>query len=1009
MSQANPIGDDFFDPALFREPERARRDFADVAAHVFRVGVSEDLLRVFPTLLAESPDPDQALGLLARLAAEPPQHAKTAHAGGPEQSPQHAKTARAGDPEQSPQHAKTARAGGPEAGELMRLFDHNRVLLHHALLIFGHSYWLGETILQHPQLLDSLHRQKTLERSLGREDYRERLARLRSQALETDTSHLLARFKRLEYVRVALRDILGIATLAETAEEISSLADVMIEEALRQAESQMENRYGRLQCRDSQGRLSPARFAVLALGKLGGNELNYSSDVDLLYLYAEAESASSLSAREYYIRQAQMLTDILSRVTPEGSAFRIDLRLRPQGHEGDPAIGLHHALNYYVHAAQDWELQALIKARCSAGDETLAREFIGGVEHQVYTTNLNFDAIQTALTSRKRMGAHRRRLLTVHKQTAVVDVKNDPGGIRDIEFLVQCLQRVYGGSERWLRSGGTLFSLQKLHDKDHLSGKDFHELTVTYEFLRRIEHRLQLQRGRQIHRLPASAEELEVLHRAVGRGARDETLSAFCFAVQSRMARVVEICDRVVRSERRHHQQPEAVTEQKAARPSSFAQVAQRVTADSPALGELVQADLSLHVRRALHRFLGSAMTSAERYAALLEKPELVTRALVLLESSEYLTDILVQHPDALRVLGDLRGSQAGKAHEVLPADAVELFPGLEPGHHLRESMARLRRVFRAHMFARAAQDVLEPAPALASMEDTSRLADAALGSALRLVQGEDVLAVFALGRLGTHEFDIASDADLLFVRDPNTSEPAARAAAEKLVHVLAAYTREGTIFAVDARLRPHGGEGELVVTPAQLERYLVAEAQPWEALTYTKLRFVAGREDVAELLMPAVQERIVTMAAASDFAAQVLDMRTRLEQSNRYAQSFKLARGGFYDIDFIASFHMLRRNLLHGGNTLEWLEHLHANGLFAEQVFAVLKRATLLYRTADHVVRLVTGRARPILPQAEHARLAVISLVNRILERESDRELQAELDSMKYKVREIFTELIDK
>jgi [glutamine synthetase] adenylyltransferase / [glutamine synthetase]-adenylyl-L-tyrosine phosphorylase len=961
----NAIPDDLVDPALFREPKRARLELEAI-----RACASDDLLRVLPPLLSESPDPDQALNLLARLA-------------------------------------------GINSGELMRTFDRNRVLLHHALLIFGHSYWLGETVLHCPDLLRALDGERNIERSLGREDYRESLARLRSRTVETDTSHLLALFKRRQYVRIALRDILGIATLAETAEEISALGDVVIEEALSKAESQMENRYGRLECRDSQGRLSPGRFAILALGKLGGNELNYSSDVDLLYLYGEGDSAGPLSVREYYIRQAQLLTEILSRVTPEGSAFRIDLRLRPQGHEGEPAIGLQHALNYYTHAAHDWELQALIKARYSAGDEMLAREFINGVERRVYTENLNFEAIETALHSREKMGAHRRRLMAVRRGAAAIDVKTDAGGIRDIEFLVQCLQRVYGGSERWLRSGGTLFSLQKLHDKGHLSGKDFHELTVTYEFLRRIEHRLQMQRGRQLHRLPESPHELETLHRAVGRGARDESLSAFMFTVQSRMSRVVEICDRVVRGERRRHQHPEAAQPEPgsapaAGRPMSFEQVLQQASADSPPLGELVvQADVSLHARRALHRFLGSAMTSAERYAALLENPRLVAQALVLLESSEYLTDILVQHPDALRVLDHLSASEVGEADRNLSADEAEFFPGVESAPNPGEAMTALRRGYRARIFARGAQDILNPGPALSSMLVTTRLADAAIRSALRMAQGQDLLAVFGLGRLGTNEFDIASDADLLFVRDPSTPESSARAAAEKLVHILAAYTREGTLFAVDARLRPHGGEGELVVTPAQLEKYLGGEAQPWEALTYSKLRFAAGREDVASLTLPQVRRRIAEMSAGSDFTRQVLDMRGRLEKSNRYSNSFKLARGGFYDIDFLVCFLMLSHDLLCDGNTLERLKHLHAKRLFNTQVFAVLERATVLYRTADHVIRLVTGRARPELPQAEHARHATMSLVNRILGHDPGRDLQAELNATKERVRSIFTDLI--
>jgi [glutamine synthetase] adenylyltransferase / [glutamine synthetase]-adenylyl-L-tyrosine phosphorylase len=966
---SNAITDDFFDPALFREPGRARRELELIRAHA-----PDELLRALPPLFSESPNPDQALSLLTRLTSN-------------------------------------------DSGELIRLFERNRVLLHYVVLIFGHSYWLGETILREPQLLHFLDREKNLGRSLGREDYRESFARLRSRDPETDISLLLARFKRREYVRIALRDLLGIATLAETTGEISALSDVIIEAALRQAESQMENRYGRLECRDSQGRLAPARFAVLSLGKLGGNELNYSSDVDLLYLYSGEDSSGPLSVREYFIRQAHLLTQILSRFTEEGAVFRIDLRLRPQGNEGEPAVGLRHALNYYAHTAQDWELQALIKARHSAGDEALAREFIRGVERQVYTEDLNFEAIETALHSREKMGAHRRRLVAVGKEPAAIDVKLDRGGIRDIEFLVQCLQRVYGGSERWLRSGGTLFSLQKLHDKGHLSGKGFHELTVAYEFLRRIEHRLQLERGLQLHRLPRPADDLKILHLAVGHGARAEGPAAFIIAVQSRMARVVEIYERVVRSEQRRQRQRKDAAErepelaQPAGRPLSFAQVVERASADLPALGDLVvHAELSLHARRALQRFLGSAMTSAERYAALLENPRLVAQAVALLESSEYLTDILVQHPDAVRVLERLSpvpGSGSAPPDVATAANDAALFPGVESAPSLSEAMAALRRGFRARIFARGAQDILAPGPAFDSMLETTRLADAAIRCALRMVEGQDFLAVFALGRLGTDEFDIASDADLLFVRDARTPEGVARAAAEKLVHALAAYTREGTLFAVDARLRPHGGEGELVVTPAQLEKYLAGEAQPWEALTYSKLRFVAGREDVAALALPQVRSRIVAMGAERGFAEQVLEMRARLEKSNRYVHSFKLARGGFYDIDFIVAFLMLSRGQLYDGNTLLRLRHLRSSGALKPRVFAALKSATLLYRTADHVIRLVTGRARPELPQAEHAREATVALVNKILGRDHGNDLQTELDAAKQRIRGIFMEVV--
>src|SRR5205823_6125832 len=227
------------------------------------------------------------------------------------------------------------------------------------------------------------------------------------------------------------------------------------------------------------------------------------------------------------------VTEMLSRVTREGSIFRIDMRLRPQGNEGELAISLSHALRYYAETAHDWELQALIKVRHTAGDQALAREFIRGVQGRVYADGegakenqnpwlrsgfrqqapaltsfrvtpakrLNFAAIETALKSREKM--HQRRQQSAPERSPQsLDVKMDRGGLRDIEFLVQCLQRVYGGSEPWLRSGGTLFSLQKLHDKGHISVHEFQELTSAYTFIRYLAHLSQLCLVQHVHRLP---------------------------------------------------------------------------------------------------------------------------------------------------------------------------------------------------------------------------------------------------------------------------------------------------------------------------------------------------------------------------------------------------------------------------------------------------------------------------------------------------------------------------
>src|SRR5215813_3659465 len=352
------ISDESFDLAPFRERDRARQNLVRI-----RSRAPNALTFALAPLLAESPDPDQALNLFERLI-------------------------------------------GDSSDQLISTLNSNRVLLHYAITLFGHSYWLGETLIHNQDILYSLQREKNLERSLGREDYREHFARFRSHSFETDISVLLARFKKREYVRLALRDVLGIATIAETTAEISALSDVLIEEALREVEARMRNRFGEPQYQDGRGRLVEAPFAVLSLGKLGGNELNYSSDIDLLYLYDAAEAAGPISLREYFIRQAQLVTEILSRPTPEGALFRIDLRLRPQGQEGEPAVGLRQALHYYAHSAHDWELQALIKARHSAGDGDLAREFIRSVQPRVYVANVNFAAVETATNSRRKIGEH---------------------------------------------------------------------------------------------------------------------------------------------------------------------------------------------------------------------------------------------------------------------------------------------------------------------------------------------------------------------------------------------------------------------------------------------------------------------------------------------------------------------------------------------------------------------------------------------------------------------------
>jgi len=880
------------------------------------------------------------------------------------------------------------------SAEMLRLLEKNPSLVHYAVVIFGHSAWLSETLIHNPDLFHAFVRERRLDRTRSREELQEDFARMRSRSFETDTAALLARFKRREYIRIMLRDVLGIATLAETTAEISALSDVLIEEALREVDAQLQHRYGTPQHVDAEGKVVDSRFAVLSLGKLGGNELNYSSDIDLLYLYDGGlePQGMEISNREYFIRLAQQTTELLSRHTREGRVFRIDLRLRPQGGEGEPAVPLNHAIYYYSRVAHDWELQAMIKARHSAGDVGLAREFVRAIQPYVYRPELNFAAIKTALETREKIGSHRRKNLLKQVAQSGIDVKIDRGGIRDIEFLVQCLQRVYGGGEPWLRSRGTLFALQKLHDKEHISGKDFQNLTNAYEFLRNLEHRLQLQQGQQTHRLPQSRVELQVLARSLTReGTNPPAPEEFLAHVQRRMGAVAEIYQRVIYHEQSHDQgtvkfelQPEV-----AATPeSSYSQMMQRLAVDSPQLREIAgRDDLSQHARRNLDRFLSSAGTTSERYGAVLRYPELVERALTIFELSEFLTDILVRYPAEVSLLervaeGAQNPGEALFESESRGGAALEdpVFAYLARGKVDRdEAMSILRQHYRRRVFLSGAQDLFQARDVFESLAENTASADAAMQAALAIAAPVGRFSVMGLGRLGVREFDLLSDADVLFVCDEHHQGEATRRIAERLMEALSAYTRDGTVFPVDARLRPHGREGELVVTPAQLAAYFRDEAKPWEAPTYLKLRYVAGDVEVADRALQAVQAGIWELARRPQFDTELVEIRERLERSEG-AQNFKTCAGGIYDVDYVAGSLQARHQVWLAGNLRDRLQGLCDRGLLDDEECRRLIEGTHFLRTLEHAVRLVSGRARKWMPVADHPRRAVQKLLWKML-----------------------------
>jgi glutamate-ammonia-ligase adenylyltransferase len=1005
------------DRVSFQEPETAHRNFERVSGKL-----SPALASALPALLAESPDPDSSLLLFERLVDE-------------------------------------------ALPEILRMIESHPFLAHYAIAVFGNSRYLSETLIQNTDLLHTFLREKKLDRSFSHEEFSEALARFRSRSLERDVPLLMARFKRREYVRIMLRDVLRIAPLAETTGEISALSDVLIEDALREAESAMEHRFGLPQHLDSEGRVISTPFTVLSLGKLGGSELNYSSDIDLLYIYGDGQEppAASVSNREYFVRLAQQITEILSRPTVDGPVFRIDLRLRPQGNEGELAISLSNALRYYSSTAHDWERQALIKVRHSGGSVSLAREFIRRVQPQIYSEQVNFPAIKTAMVAREKIDRKRR------KQTAAeghesLDVKIDRGGIRDIEFLVQCLQRVYGGAEPWLRSGGTLFSLQKLHDKCHITGHDFHELTSAYSFLRHIEHRLQLRQGQQVHRLPRSQAELLILQRSMDGFAPGYLLADLTAAVRERMAAVAEIYQRVIyQQQARKPVQPEdgefhlRSGQEAPSLDQSHLQLIDRLAEDAPELSPLLRKNaenLSGAARKNLLRFLSSAYSSSERYAAVLRNQAAIARSLPLFENSEYLTELLARYPEEVDTLAEIHSAppviNSGILFNLSPpksnlslylendqiagGDAVFRYVASSTAAH-GEKIALLRRHFRHRIFASGARDLSELRPVYSSLAETTSAAEDAITAAFGIAGSPGGLAVFALGRLGSREFDLLSDADLLFICDPAKDRQALTKAAEQIMQALAAYTQEGMVFPVDTRLRPRGAEGELLITPAQLEAYFASEAQPWEALTYTKLRLIAGNAELGRRALAATETLFSRFAIHEGFADAVRQMRQRLQDASAPEKSIRTSAGAFYDVDFLSSFLLVRHCIRPKGGTLrdrlwrcsaaiareqELLTVKHGGAedgtlekgmpekaLLDKKDAAILDHAAELCRTVEHALRLVIGRNTRWLPAAEHARQSVENLTSQVLHREFPDGLEQELLRTFAEVRGIYDRVV--
>ncbi len=919
---------------------RAGRELAALAPHL-----PSAVQNRFDLLLASSPAPEQGLHFFTRLREQRP-------------------------------------------GAFARL-TRSAIGLRHLVAVFTYSRFLAEEILEHPEWAEQLLDPVDLQRVSTVEDLRARLEAALPPGLPPPVE--LAKFRRRQILRIMIRDVMGLGTLPEITGELTAVADVIVEVAYERIHRELVAHYGQPQSEDG----GAAHFAVIALGKMGGQELNYSSDIDLMFLYSangqttgRAGASAGISNKEFFKRASNQLTGLLSAYSAEGMCYRVDLRLRPDGSLGEVCISVDGAQNYYEKRARDWELQMLIKARVAAGDRPTGRALLDFVESRIYSTSLDFSAIEELSATRERINeklAARQEKLAArqanrrpeHRRPGGIDVKLERGGIRDIEFLVQCLQRLHGGADSWVRHGGTMLALARLQDKGYLTGAEYGRLAQAYQFLRHLEHRLQFDEDRQTHRLPGDHAALELIARRMPDASSGESSAeSLLRELRNHSAEVIEMYERVVHSRPLSGAQAEPAV-QAGGRHTAF--VVQALEQRAPALAAAIaRADLHRGYRP-FEYFLERLSHDPARLERLNSEPELAATALDLFEHSPHFAEDLIRRPESMDELARV---------------SIPLFQDEPPPHDATE----LRRWFRRAILRIEAESICRSHPIFETLDSTSRLAEVAIARVYEIAiadvraanppedpryQPANQMSAIALGRLGMREFDLGSDADLVFVLpDSDASEMIFwTRVAERVVHLITAYTGEGVLFAVDTRLRPNGSAGPLVQTATAVTEYFAHVAEAWEGITYMKSLAVAGDPKHAEFFLHELQQVDWRRYGQSGRSrADLREMRARLEKEQGPSRPLKAGRGGYYDIDFLLMYLRLKGagvffTVLNTPARIEVLEHM---GHLSRQDAQFLNDAATFYRALDHGLRVITGHAESRLPGADSQLEALDALLPR-------------------------------
>jgi [glutamine synthetase] adenylyltransferase / [glutamine synthetase]-adenylyl-L-tyrosine phosphorylase len=829
------------------------------------------------------------------------------------------------------------------------------------LRVLGSSSFLSDILFRQGKHWPELFPQIKIARKSVSEHSNELKLATKDVATFAEFCALLRRHKQREYLRIGARDLMPSVTMEETVRELSALADASLDAAYRFCRAETEKEYGPL---NLPGTEKPNRFVVLGMGKLGGSELNFSSDVDVIFLYEsdEGESAGGpkgkKTPREFFTAIGKKIIQAMGKVTEDGFVFRIDLRLRPMGTSGPLVQSLGSAMLYYESWGQCWERAALIKARPVAGDKQLGASFLKEIEPFIYRRYLDFTTVDELRHMKTRI---ENELLTGADKER--NIKLGYGGIREIEFFTQALQLVNGGYEPHLRSPSTLPALAGLARHKFISPEVRDKLAEAYRFLREAEHKIQIVQEAHAHSIPKGKDEEQAFARRLGyqRKGNLSERAKFWRDYRHHTRNVRRIFDRLFYGAQKEmetegasvagsiwhdldnhslitqelanagfadpvkaYENLLAVRDGEVYAPPSLKRLKVMRLLGPALMTELIQSSAPERALSNLAEFSHRIGGRTGFLTLLAENPQTMRLLITLFAESQFLTDLFLKRPELIDTLirVDLTRIEKTKT-EML----TEVRAALEEAQDIEAKLNALRRHKTEEFIRIGLHDLGGAIKLVDALTQLSHLADACLQATLELAAAElsekfgDVpngrFTVIGGGKLGGRELDYNSDLDLIFIyaaaddmRSSGGSQGALPAhdyyvrLGQKLLSYLSAPTEEGIAYKIDMQLRPSGKAGPLVSPIGAFREYHKNSSQLWERQALIKTRHVAGDANLGKEVEKITEAFAYGRGLDQEGIGEIHHLRMRMEREladeNESRFNLKKGRGGLVDIEFL-------------------------------------------------------------------------------------------------------------